>query len=93
MPRRSAAVDLNLGLRGVPDKESFSIVTASLSISSISTLIIFNGTQRCTIILQLYICKFKSTTWTVRPRYSISVSSTKRARSETITVCARLAKH
>ena len=57
MPRRSAAMDHNLGLRGVPGKESFSIATATLSISSVSTLIIFNGTQRCTIILQLYICK------------------------------------
>ena len=55
MPRRSAAMDLNLGLRGVPGKESFSIVTAS--ISSINTLIIFNGTQRFIIILQLYIFK------------------------------------
>ena len=48
-------MDLNLGLRGVPGKESFSIVTAS--ISSINTFIIFNGTQKCTIILQLYIFK------------------------------------
>ena len=44
MPRRSAAMDLNLGLRGVPGKESFSIVTATLSISSVSTLIIEQDT-------------------------------------------------
>ena len=29
------AMDLDLGLKGVPDKESFSIVIATLSISSI----------------------------------------------------------
>ena len=47
-------MDLNLGLRGAPGKESFSIVTATLSISSISILIICNGTQRGTIIFQIY---------------------------------------